>query len=282
MIKLGKSSGARGIRCVGVSRSCLCVDLPRRSAPRYDIRLTAFTSQTQDLMDNIPIILPPLLNLMDDYKSTYRIRGLQVLPAFLRMPTHVLHRTGIAQLLLRSIQHSISLHPTPPEPPLLEVSLERLFDLLHVLYPAGQGKEAEAAKQVEEAVEKGIINGWAYAKSGQEGVEALMGVAKAVEMVCREVDLGVIRWMRVCCHSGLINFRESEVTYTRSSRLFSDIHPVSSFPSHDAANTLHHPCTTRKPECASYLVGNDREDQPSSKMARGDSGRSREDDCGFA
>ena len=160
--------------------------------------LNAFASQTQDLIDHIPIILPPLLILMDDYKSSYRIRGLQILPAFLHIPPHVLHRTGIALLLLRSIQHSISLHPTPPEPPLLEISFERLFDLLHVLYPAGQGKEAEAAKQVEEAVEKGIINGWAYAKSGQEGVEALVGVAKAVGMVCREVDLGVIRWMRVC------------------------------------------------------------------------------------
>ncbi|GHJ84554.1 hypothetical protein NliqN6_0956 [Naganishia liquefaciens] len=151
---------------------------------------------TQDLIDQIPMILPPLLILLDDYKSSYRIRGLQILPAFLRIPPHVLHRTGIAQLLLRSIQHSISLHPAPPEPPLLEASLQRLIDLLHVLYPAGQGKEAEAAKQIEEAVEKGVINGWAYAKSGQEGVEALVSVARAVEMVCREVDLGVIRWMR--------------------------------------------------------------------------------------
>lgn len=67
-----------------------------------------------------------------------------------------------------------------------------------MLYPAGQGKEADAAKQVEEAVEKGIINGWAYAKSGEEGVEALVAAARAVEMICREVGLGAIRWMRVC------------------------------------------------------------------------------------
>ncbi|KAJ9104629.1 hypothetical protein QFC21_002127 [Naganishia friedmannii] len=137
---------------------------------------------TQELVDNIPLILPPLLILMDDYEPSYRIRGLQILPSFLRIPTAVLHRTGIAQLLLRSIQHSISLHTTPPEPLLLEPSLTRLFELLHTLYPEGQGKEEEVAKNVEQAVEKGIVNGWAYSKSRKEGIASSVGVARAVEL----------------------------------------------------------------------------------------------------
>jgi hypothetical protein len=134
---------------------------------------------------------------MDDYEASYRIRGLQILSSFLRIPPPVLHRTGIAQLLLRSIQHSISLHTTPPEPLLLEPSFSQLFQLLHTLYPEGQGKEEEVAKNVEQAVERGIINGWAYSQSGRDGVESSIGVARAVELVCRESGLGVIRWMKV-------------------------------------------------------------------------------------
>ncbi|KAJ9098960.1 hypothetical protein QFC19_006184 [Naganishia cerealis] len=48
-----------------------------------------------------------------------------------------------------------------------------LFQLLRFLYPDGQGKEEEVAKNVEQAVERGIINGWAYSKSGKEGVESM-------------------------------------------------------------------------------------------------------------
>lgn len=145
-------------------------------------------------MDDIPLIIPPLLIMLDDYKSTYRLHALRILPHFLRIPPAVLKRTGIAQLLLNSLQHSISLHPTSPEPPILVPSMIQLFALLRVAY---KGEEAEAAKQIEQAVERGLVNGWAYAKSGREGTEALVGVAKGVELVCGECGLGVVRWLRV-------------------------------------------------------------------------------------
>jgi hypothetical protein len=132
--------------------------------------------------------------MLDDYKSTYRLHALRILPSFLRIPPPVLKRTGIAHLLLQSLQHSISLHPSAPEPPVLVPALGQLFALLRVLYP---GEEGEAAKQVEQAVERGLVNGWAYAKSGREGTEALVGVARGVEMLCAEVGLGVLRWLRV-------------------------------------------------------------------------------------
>ncbi|KAI5448936.1 hypothetical protein NCC49_005758 [Naganishia albida] len=146
-----------------------------------------------DVVDDIPLILPPLLIMLDDYKSTYRLHALRILPHFLRIPPAVLKRTGIAQLLLNSLQHSISLHPTSPEPPILVSSLIQLFALLRVAY---KGEEAEAAKQIEQAVGRGLVNGWAYAKSGREGAEALVGVAKGVELVCSECGLGVVRWLR--------------------------------------------------------------------------------------
>lgn len=149
------------------------------------------------MIDNIPLILPPLLILLDDYKPIYRLHGLSILPSFLRIPRHVLERTGIAHLLLKSVQHSISLHPTHPEPGILVPSLAALFHLLGILYPDGGGREAEAAKHVEQAVESGLVNGWAYAKSGAEGAEALVGIARGVDMLCREISVGVVRWLRV-------------------------------------------------------------------------------------
>jgi hypothetical protein len=208
--------------------------------------------QTQQLIDNIPLILPPLLILLDDFKSTYRLRGLSILPSFLRIPQPTLKRTGIAHLVLTSIQHSISLHPTPPEPGILVPSLEELFRLLGILHPEDSG---EKAKHVEQAVERGLVNGWAYAKSGEEGAEALVGVAKGVEILCREIGVGVVRWLRVS---------PSPPSHPKRDRLTFlppiDIHPIPPIPMSDPPSPIHHPHPTIQPRSPAHALTDDRSD----------------------
>lgn len=222
---------------------------------------------------------------MDDYEAAYRIRGLQILPSFLRIPTPVLHRTGIAQLLLRSIQHSISLHTTAPEPLLLEPSLKQLFQLLHTLYPEGQGKEEEVAKNIEQAVERGIINGWAYSKSGKEGVESSIGVARAVELVCRESELGVIRWMKVSFHFPLriwpFTCSEHHSCLSSASLSTADVHPSAAVAAHYSTSTLCDSATTCQSSSFTCPAHHNRENRTGSQMAWRDTEWCRDTTCRF-
>lgn len=94
----------------------------------------------------------------------------------------------------QSLQHSISLHPSPPDPILLPTALDLLLNLLHSTTPSGS---LERANAIAEAVQKGIINGWIFIPSGPQGIAGLTAVGDAVEMVCEEVGVGVVRWLKV-------------------------------------------------------------------------------------
>lgn len=94
----------------------------------------------------------------------------------------------------QSIQHSISLHPSPPSPPLLTVALPVLFRLLRLTLPM---ESATRAVAIAKAVDNGMINGWLYAPHGIQGKTGILEVAKAVEILCGEVGCGVLRWFKV-------------------------------------------------------------------------------------
>lgn len=92
------------------------------------------------------------------------------------------------------MQHSISLHPTPPNPPVLVHGLTTLFRLLPLVRdPTSE----EYANEVASAVNQGIKDGWQYAPSGMDGIEMMVEIGMGVELVCKEIGLGVIRWLNV-------------------------------------------------------------------------------------
>lgn len=97
-------------------------------------------------------------------------------------------------ILFQSVQHSISLHPSPPNPPILVHSLVTLFKLLPLIHDPST---VDYANEIALAVEHGIKDGWQYAPSGIDGMEIIVEIGMAVELICREVDIGVIRWLNV-------------------------------------------------------------------------------------
>lgn len=56
---------------------------------------------------------------------------------------------------------------------------------------------AERDKYIEEAIEHGIINGWIFAPSGQEGIANLAAIAEGVQMICNKIGLGIARYLKV-------------------------------------------------------------------------------------
>jgi hypothetical protein len=100
------------------------------------------------------------------------------------------------------VQHSISLHPTPPNPPVLVHGLTTLFRLLSLIRdPTSE----DYANEVALAVDQGIKDGWQYAPSGMDGIEMMVEIGMGVELVCKEIGLGIVRWLNVslfrCCFS---------------------------------------------------------------------------------
>jgi len=92
------------------------------------------------------------------------------------------------------VQHSISLHPTPPNPPVLVHGLTTLFRLLPLIRdPASE----DYANEVALAVDQGIKDGWQYAPSGMDGIEMMVEIGMGVELLCKESGLGVVRWLNV-------------------------------------------------------------------------------------
>ncbi len=193
-------------------------------------------SQESQIASQINFILPPLLTLLDDYEPMFRLRGMRCLEGFLnKVGKGLIVRMGIGNLFLQvsialeityptpddrkdvdikltftvyplplfplglgsiqSIQHSISLHPSPPSPSLLPIALPLL--LTHLLPKITSPTSSERAEIIAEAVEKGLINGWNYAPTGKAGEEGLRAVAEGVEVICQEVGMGVVRWLKV-------------------------------------------------------------------------------------
>lgn len=159
------------------------------------------------------LILPPLLTIMDDYETTYRDHGLRCLETLLdKVNATTLKRMGIDKLFLKvsvawqlrridralilivmqSVQHSISLHPSPPNPPILVHALKVLFRLLPLIHDPST---TEHADEIALAVEHGIKDGWQYAPSVMDGIEIMIEIGMAVELVSEEVDTGIIRWL---------------------------------------------------------------------------------------
>ena len=72
--------------------------------------------------------------------------------------------------------------------------MKTLFRLLPIIYDVSS---AEYADEIALSVEHGIKDGWQYAPSGLDGMEIMIEIGMAVELICEEIEVGVVRWLNV-------------------------------------------------------------------------------------
>jgi hypothetical protein len=141
------------------------------------------------LEPKIGLILPPTLNLMDDFEPVWRGRGCRVLQSWVdRFPTEIMKRMGLDRLLLDSAIHTLSLHANPPLPHVLPLALSLI------------SKTTEGAKRagrLSEIMDKSIVRGWTYAPPGLEGRPVLINVAHQLGLMCEVMGTGIVRWLKV-------------------------------------------------------------------------------------
>lgn len=144
---------------------------------------------TSELPDRIGLILPPTLMMMDDWDEAWRGRGALVLGKWIsRIEKGLMKRMGMDTLLLKSLIHTLSLHPKRP--------LERMMGItLELVERTSEGEKR--AGLLAEIMEKAVLSGWMYAPNGKEGRVVLIQIAKQLEQLCEVMKEGVLRWMKV-------------------------------------------------------------------------------------
>ena len=145
----------------------------------------------EDVERHIGSILPPTLTLMDDWEPPWRGRGVQVLQSWKdKVSAETMRRMGVDKLLINTLIHTLSLNSNPPLAGVFEVTLE-------MIRKTTRGKDMERAKRIEEVMDKGIIQAWMYAPSGHNGRAVHINIANQLILMCDEVDVGLVRWLKV-------------------------------------------------------------------------------------
>lgn len=148
-------------------------------------RLTA-----DEVEKNLGLVLPPTLVMMDDYEPSWRETGATVLESWtFKLDPAALHRMGLDALLLKSLIHTLSLHPNPPVYKVLPITLH----LIEYTNPPGR----ERTELYGNIMEKHFVQGWVYAPSGIEGKVVSIGLAEELIIMCDLLGPAIVRWLKV-------------------------------------------------------------------------------------
>ncbi|WVO18670.1 hypothetical protein L204_106390 [Cryptococcus depauperatus] len=145
--------------------------------------------KSQDVEKHIGLLLPPTLVMMDDWEPAWREIGAVALEKWvLKLNPEALKRMGLEKLLLKSLLHTLTLHPSPPLRKVLPITLKTLQHAI----PEGR----ERTIVYSEVIENKFIQGWTYAPSGLEGREVLINIAEELQVMCDIMGVGIVRWFK--------------------------------------------------------------------------------------
>ncbi|ADV20760.1 hypothetical protein I305_04122 [Cryptococcus gattii E566] len=138
---------------------------------------------------NLGVVLPPTLVMMDDYEPSWREIGSAALESWVfKFDPAALRRMGLDALLLKSLIHTLSLHPNPPVYKVLPIALHLIE------YTSSPGEKR--TELYGEIMEKHFVQGWVYAPSGIEGKVVLVGLGKELIIMCDLLGPGIVRWLK--------------------------------------------------------------------------------------
>ncbi|CAE6463118.1 unnamed protein product [Rhizoctonia solani] len=139
-----------------------------------------------------PLTIPPLLTLLDDYKPDYKLRGVGVTQALLgKAPASLLHRTGVDELLFKSLRSALQNLTSDSAPELLHETTPCYLALVNLVLPHD---DLDRYTKLTELITDVIIPGWLYASSR---VEVMIESVYALSLVVQALGTGSIRFLKV-------------------------------------------------------------------------------------
>ncbi|CUA76864.1 hypothetical protein RSOLAG22IIIB_02341 [Rhizoctonia solani] len=160
-----------------------------------------------------PLAIPPLLTLLDDFKPMYKLRGVDVTQALLKKaPPTLLRRTGVGELLFKSLLGALQNLTSDSAPELLRETTPCYLVLVDLVLP---DDDLQRYAKLAELVTDVIIPGWLYASSR---IEIMIESVYVLSLVVQALGAGSIRFLKAIIPQLTENLSPKEFSQTHTIR----------------------------------------------------------------
>lgn len=148
--------------------------------------------------NNWPLIIPPLLTLIDDEATEFKSKGCELLILLLKA-THpdFLQRTGLGEVFQDAVMPSLSYLPTlTPETEslqLLRAAYPALLALAHVRYPRDGEDRKQRIRLLGRILRQGVLKG--YVQSG-EHVNIAEFLVLQIAVLVDEIGVSCVKYFK--------------------------------------------------------------------------------------
>lgn len=157
--------------------------------------------QASSLESNWPLLIPPLLALLDDASTAYKIRGCSLLTSFLRtVSPRLLERTGLGEVFQEALTPCLlylpELTPELESLRLLRIIYPTLLILVRTRFPEERDQECKQ-KALDHIFRCGILKGFALAGENVRIAECLI---RRMSDIVEEMGIASCQHLKVCIY----------------------------------------------------------------------------------
>ncbi|KAF8529111.1 hypothetical protein BU17DRAFT_80296 [Hysterangium stoloniferum] len=163
------------------------------------------------------LVIPPIMTLLDDYESYYKLDGVKVVCELLNhAPPELLKRTGVDGLLMTSLKTALLHLHSPLTPQIILAAVPAHLQLINLTTASGSKVRFD---QLCTLLGEGIIGGiWMYAYQEWETLEASMVAARDV---VRNLGVGTTRYLKALVSQLMLNIASLSQQHQLSMQLAS-------------------------------------------------------------
>ncbi|THH12369.1 hypothetical protein EW145_g12 [Phellinidium pouzarii] len=138
------------------------------------------------------LLTPPVMTFLDDYQAPYKLRGVRLVSELLQnVPSVVLKRTGVGQLLMTSLARVLTVLYDALTPRLIRSTVPVTLNLIDMITAP---ESAERFDQLCILLGESIIGGvWVYATHDEKTLEATMDV---LPLILHALGIGSVRYLK--------------------------------------------------------------------------------------
>jgi tRNA nucleotidyltransferase (CCA-adding enzyme) len=147
---------------------------------------------------NWPLVIPPILTLIDDYSPEYKAKGCELLAILLRVtPPALLARTGLGEVFydaaMPCLSYLPSLTPLDQSLRLLSDAYPALITLSRLRYPSDD-KRKERVGMLDQVMRKGVLSGYLHCNDNVKIVELLVS---QMRLLVNEMGIWSVKHLKV-------------------------------------------------------------------------------------
>ncbi|KAH9956778.1 hypothetical protein BC827DRAFT_1229193 [Russula dissimulans] len=137
------------------------------------------------------LVVPPVMTLLDDFEARFKLLGIHVVNAMLEhAPIPLLSRTGISELILASLNRTLTFLHSPHTPAILRSAIPAATNLIErTTQPGSEQRFTQLCALLGDGV---IGSVWMYS-SEAEAVEASVEV---LPIIVRALGIGATRYLK--------------------------------------------------------------------------------------